>query len=70
MLSAQAKTQAEQLKVIRGLVNVDPEPWALALLTGFAEKSDYDEAKDLAERAIIRLKDIQNIQGEDLKEEE
>lgn len=70
LLSAQAKTQAEQLKLIRGLVNVDPAPWALALLKGFAENSDYAEAKDLAERAIIRLKDIQNIQGNDPEEEE
>jgi hypothetical protein len=63
MLAAESKTQDEQLKLIRGLANVNPEPWAYALLQGITESSDYDQAVDLAERAIIRFKDIERTQG-------
>lgn len=63
LLSTEAKTHDEQLKLIRGLANVTPGPWAYALLQGFADSSDNDQAVDLAERAIIRLKDIERTQG-------
>lgn len=63
MVSKQAKTQDEQLKLIRGLVSVEPAPWVYAILQGVVTGSDYEEAVDLAERAIIRLKDIEKTQG-------
>ena len=63
MLSTESKTQDEQLKLIRGLANVKPEPWAFALLKKFEDESEYDKVIDLAERAIVRLKDIQKTQG-------
>lgn len=63
IVSKQAKTQQEQEKLIRGLVSVGPQPWVNAILQGIASSSDYAAAVDLAERAIIRLKDIENTQG-------
>jgi hypothetical protein len=60
---AESKTQDEQLKLIRGLANVKPEPWAFTLLKKYEDESDYDKVIDLAERAIVRLKDIQKTQG-------
>lgn len=63
MLASESKTQDEQLKLIRGLANVNPEPWAYAILQNIADNSDSDQAIDLAERAIIRLKDIERTQG-------
>jgi serine/threonine protein kinase len=63
LLSTESKTQDEQLKLIRGLANVKPEPWAYALLDKFAKESEYDKVIDLAERAAIRLKDIEKTQG-------
>lgn len=71
MLTAESKTQDEQLKLIRGLANVKPEPWAYAILQKIADTSDSDQAVDLAEKAIIRLKDIERTRGsgEDNSEE-
>ena len=63
LLSTESKTQDEQMKLIRGLANVKPEPWAFALLEKFAKESEYDKVIDLAERAVVRLKDIQKTQG-------
>ena len=68
-LSTEAKTQDEQLDLIRGLANVKPEPWAFALLQKFADGSEYDKVIDLAERAIVRLKDIQKTQAPPKKED-
>jgi hypothetical protein len=63
LLAAEAKTQDEQLKLIRGLVNVKPAPWVYAVIQKFADSSRYDEVKDLALRAIDKLKDIESVQG-------
>jgi serine/threonine protein kinase len=63
LLSTEAKTEDEQMKLIRGLANVDPAPWAYAMLGKFAEDSDYGNVIDLAERAIVRLKDIEKTQA-------
>jgi serine/threonine protein kinase len=62
-LSAEAKTQDEQLKLIRGLVSVKPAPWVYAIIQKFADSSRYEEVKDLALRAIDKLKDIESVQG-------
>ncbi|QTN31409.1 protein kinase [Akkermansiaceae bacterium] len=63
LLSTQAKTQDEQMKLIRGLANVKPEPWAFELLGKLEKESEYDRVIDLAERAIVRLKDIEKTQA-------
>lgn len=63
LLSAESKTQDEQLKLIRGLVNVKPAPWVYAIIQKFADSSQYEEVKDLALRAIDKLKDIESVQG-------
>jgi serine/threonine protein kinase len=68
LLAAESKTQDEQLKLIRGLANVTPDPWAYTILQNIADTSDSDQAVDLAERAIIRLQDIERTQGTDDEE--
>jgi hypothetical protein len=69
LLAGESKTQDEQLKLIRGLVNVKPAPWVYEIIQKFATSSQYDEVKELAERAIDRLKDIESIQSEGKGEE-
>ncbi|MGJ8644260.1 MAG: protein kinase domain-containing protein [Luteolibacter sp.] len=71
LLETEAKTQDEQIKVIRGVANVKPAPWAFALLGKIAKTSDDEKAIDFAERAIVRLKDRQKVEaGGNKKEEE
>ena len=70
LLAAETKTQDEQLKLIRGMVNIKPAPWVYAIIQKFADSSEYDEVKDLAERATNKLKDIESIQGGGGKDEE
>ncbi|MDP4624595.1 MAG: protein kinase [Akkermansiaceae bacterium] len=70
LLETEAKTQDEQIKVIRGVANVKPAPWAFALLEKIAKNSDDEKAVDFATRAIDRLKDIQRVKGDGKKEEE
>ena len=55
--------------ISRGLANIPPTPWSFALLQEIINTSDSDEAVNLAERAVIRLKDIQKLQGNPEKEE-
>lgn len=69
LLAEQAKTKNEQLKVIRGLVNLKPEPWVYAIIQKFADIKKHDDVTELAERAIEKLKDIESIQS-GAKEEE
>ncbi len=57
MLSKQAKTRAEQEKIVRGLVNFDTG-WALKLVEEYA-KSDDDRISDLAEKGADIIKDRQ-----------
>ncbi len=70
LLAEQTKTQEEQMKLVRGLATVDPQPWAIALLDDIIGNSDYDKVIDLAERAKIRLKDIQKTKGDEPDDEE
>lgn len=63
LLAAQAKTQEEQLDLIRGLVNVKPAPWVYEILKKFASSSAHEEVIELAERASDKLKDIESVQG-------
>lgn len=70
LLAAETKTQDEQLKLIRGMVNIKPAPWVYAIIQKFADSSEYDEVKDLAERATNKLKDIESIQAGGGKDEE
>lgn len=64
LLETKAKTQDEQIKVIRGVANVKPAPWAFALLKKIANTSDDEKAKDFAQRAIVRLRDRQKVEAE------
>lgn len=63
LLAAESKTQPDQLTLIRGLVSVKPAPWVYAIIQQFADSSQYEEVKDLALRAIDKLKDIESVQG-------
>jgi serine/threonine protein kinase len=69
LLSAEAKTQEEQKKLILGLVNVKPAAWSYSIIQKFADSSQYEEVKDLALRAIDKLKDIESVQGSGEDEE-
>ena len=62
LLSTESKTQEEQTKIVHGLANVKPDPWAFALLDKIAKTTEFDKVIDLAERAILRLKDTQKNQ--------
>lgn len=70
LLETEAKTQDEQIKVIRGVANVKPAPWAFDLLAKIAKTSDDEKAVDFAERAIVRLKDRQKVEASGKKQEE
>ena len=63
LLQEEAKTQDEQNKVIRGIANVEPAPWAFALLQKIVDTADDEKAVDFATRAIARLKDIQKVKA-------
>ena len=62
-LSEQAKTKDAELKLIRGLVRVKPEPWVYVIIQKYADSSQFDDVKDLALDAIVRIKDFENVQG-------
>jgi serine/threonine protein kinase len=62
-LDAQAKTSAEQMKIIRGIVTFTDE-WAMKLLEKYAEEDD-DRVADLAEKAMERVRDLRRIRGDD-----
>lgn len=70
LLSGEAKTQEEQKKLILGLVNIKPAPWVSTIIQNLAENSSFEEVKDLALRAIDKLKEIESIQGAGGKDEE
>jgi hypothetical protein len=61
-LTAEAKTNDEQMKVIRGLVNVDQD-WAATLIGRFKD-SDDDRTADLAEKALERIQQRKLIRGD------
>jgi serine/threonine protein kinase len=62
-LAAQAKTSAEKLKIIRGLVNFT-DNWAVKLLDGYAKDED-DSVSDLAEKALVRVREARRIRGKE-----
>ena len=61
-LSEQTKTRDDTLKLIRGLANLNPEPWVLTILNKIVGESDHKPAVELAQRALERLDDMQKIQ--------
>ncbi len=63
LIAEQAKTQEEHVKLIRGLATSRPEPWAYSILEDIVANSDDNKVTDLAERAILHLKDIQKTQA-------
>lgn len=67
MVAEQAKTQEEKIKLIRGVAISKAEPWAFAILQEIVNNSDDDKAVDLAERAIVHLKDVQKTQSPNKK---
>ncbi len=62
LLAEQAKTQEEQIKLIRGVATSKPEPWAFSILGNIVNNSDDDKAIDQAERAIRYLEDVKRTQ--------
>ncbi len=63
----QARTRAEQDKLIRGLVNFDDE-WALKLIQSYVNSED-DQIADTAEKAINYINERKRAKGEDGKDE-
>ena len=63
LIAEQAKTQEEQIKLVRGVATSKPEPWAFTILEDIVNKSEDDKAIDLAERAIIHLNDVKKTQA-------
>ena len=63
LLAQQARTQDEELKVIRGLALSKPEPWSFALLEGISANSENDKAQDSAERAMAHLREVEKNQS-------
>lgn len=61
-LSAQAKSSAEKLKIILGVVHFT-EDWAVKLLEGYAQDDD-GRVVDLAERALDKVREDQRIRDE------
>ena len=61
LLSAQAKTGNEQMKIVRGLANIDAD-WAVKLIEGYKD-SDDDRTADLAEKALERIREIRRLKG-------
>jgi serine/threonine protein kinase/HEAT repeat protein len=62
-LAAQAKTSSEKLKIIRGLVNFTND-WAVKLLDGYSKDED-DSVSDLAEKALVRVREARRIRGKE-----
>lgn len=69
LLSEHAKTQEEQLKLVRGVATTTPGPWSFAILDQIIKSSDDDKTIDLAERAVVHLKDVQKTQSSDNSED-
>ena len=63
-IAGQTKIQEDQIKLINGLANISPEPWAFAILENIVKTSDSDTAIDRAERAIDYLEKKKKIQSE------
>ncbi len=76
LLSEQAKTQDEQIKLIRGIATAKPGDWSFTILGDIIANSEYDKAIDTAERATVHLKEVQKTQaptqenGEETEDEE
>ncbi len=63
LLADQAKTQEEQIKLIRGVATSRAEPWAFSILENIVKNSEDDKAIDLAERAIVHLEEVRKTQA-------
>lgn len=61
-LSTQAKTRAEQEKIVRGLVNFDDD-WALAMLEEYAKSTD-DRIADLAGKGVDHVRERKRVKGD------
>jgi serine/threonine protein kinase len=61
-LAAQAKSSAEKLKIIRGVVHFTDD-WAVKLLEGYVEDED-DRVGDLAEQALDKVREDRRIRDE------
>ncbi len=69
-LAANAKTNAEQDRIIRSLAARRHEPWAIAIVEGFAAASDNDSLIDLAEKAVDAMKERAKVaEGQEGEEE-
>ncbi len=62
-LRLEARTRDEEMKVVRGLANVDPAPWVYASLDTVIEQSENSDTVDIAERAKKRLAEVEKIRG-------
>ncbi len=69
-LAENAKTNAEQDRIIRSLAFRRHEPWAIAIVEGFAAASDNDDLIDLAEKAVHAMKERAKVAGGRETEEE
>lgn len=56
MLARAAKTQDEQMKIIRGLANNETDDWAVVVVEYFVDEAKNDNVIDLAEKALERMR--------------
>ena len=55
-LARSAKTQEEQMKIIRGLANNETDDWAMVVIEYFVDEAKNDGVVDLAEKALERMR--------------
>ena len=68
-IAAQAKIQEDEMKLINAIANIDPHPWAFAILENIAKNSANDASVTRAERAIDYLEKKKAVQGGAKKED-
>jgi serine/threonine protein kinase len=68
-LAELAKIQEDEMRLINGIANLDPHPWAFTILENIAKTSANDPSVNRAERAIDYLEKKKAIQGEGKKED-
>ncbi len=64
-----AKIQEDEIRLINGIANIDPEPWVFAILDKIIKTSKNDASVDRAERAVDYLEKMKAIKGDSGKKE-
>lgn len=68
-LAELSKIQEDEMRLVNGIANMDPEPWVFAILEKIVKTSANDPVVTRAERAIDYMEKKKAIQGEGKKED-